>query len=492
MNNINVEIWTFKQSPETPISTEQVHDIIVKYIKTGVILPKSKMPAYRLLAALNNTSRTTMSRIYKRLENAGWVYSVTRTGTYVSPYFPGSIQVYPAKRSIERLPVRLQSPAPMPTHNDHPPSDYISIGFDTPSPHYLSQWVYHTKITKHAQAHANFNQMDRINAMTNPQFNAAILDYLNKKRKFMVDADCLAVVLDRTQALQKVFKVLLNPCDVVVNTSPRDHALIKLLDQQGVYAHAMSSSSPGFIDELKSFLARTNIKALYLRPQCSHLEGHSMSDADCNELLELAKIHQFYIIEEDDYHELWYQIKPFKPLICRNHNGHVIYCGALSLLSDYLQQTRTIVAAAEFITLMQLNWIDHSPFKSASTEHAITLMLKNNKLLNNIKKMQTAKKNHRFEACVLLRNAFGSFIDVVEPSAGLSFWLEFPDAATLQDCLTYLQNKNFKIPIHPQTGRPNAAQRFVSFGFGTWDVLELQKAGTSLFEKLNSVYHDLA
>lgn len=491
MNRINAEIWTFPKSPDAPLTPEQVYDIIVKYIETGILLPESKLPAYRFLAELNALSRTTMSRIYNRLEDAGWVYAVTGTGTYVSSSFPGHGQVYPTKRSIERLPVRLNNPADMRIQNDHPPSDYISVGFDTPSPHYLSEWVYHTKIARHANAHVGFNQIDRINAMTDPRFKTAILDYLNKRRKFMVDANCLALVLGRKEALQQIFKVLLKPLDVVVNTSPRDITLFKLIAGQTVVPHHINSSKPGFMAELKKLLKKTSIKALYIRPQCSYPEGHSMSDMDCDELLELAKSHQFYIIEEDDYHEFWYQIKPFKPLVCRNHNGHVVYCGALSLLSTYMQQTRTIVAAAEFIALMPLSWTDQSLFKCASTEHAITLMLNNNTLHSNIKKMQTEQKNNRFEARVLLRNAFGKNIDVVEPTAGLSFWLEFPDAETLQDCLTHLQHKNFKIPIHPQTGRPNAAQRFVSFGFGTWDVLELQSAGTSLFEKLNSVYKGL-
>lgn len=488
MNRINAEIWIFPQRPTVPIKTDQVYDIIKNYIKNGIVLPGSRIPAYRSVAALNKISRTTMCRIYKKLENDGWLDPIKGSGTFVSRSFPGHELEFPVDCNVERLPVRLSKPSLMKDQNDYPPADYIKIGFDTPSPHYMSQWLYQTKIAKHAKAYVNYNQMDRINAITNLEFKAAILDYLNKARRFRVGTECLSVVLGRTESLQQIFKVLLKPLDIVVNTSPRDQILRSVLNDYTAVSLDMSTSKSGFIEELKGLLKQNTIKALYIRPQCSHLECHSMSDSDCDELLALAKLHGFYIIEEDDYHEFWYEIKPFKPLICRNHKGHVIYSGALSLLTTYMQQTRTIVAAAEFMEMIQQTWMNQNPFKCASTEHAITWMLNNNILLSNIRKMQIEKKEHRFEASMQLVNAFGNVVDVVKPSAGLNFWLKFPDASSLRESISYLQNKNMNVPIHPHMGRPAFEERYVCLGFGTWDQMEVQEPAKLLFEKLNSIY----
>ncbi|WP_316814468.1 GntR family transcriptional regulator [Pedobacter nyackensis] len=488
MHRFNAETWTFPQSPGAPLNSDQVYQIIVKYIENGTILPGSKLPPYRSVAELNDISRTTMSRIYKRLENNGWVVPVKGSGTYVSQSFPGYAFLYPLDRSIERLPIRLGNASGAEMHNDHPPSDFIMIGFETPSPHHLSQWLHHTQIAKHAQAYVNFKQMDRINAMTNVEFNAAILNYMNVSRNFMVKGDCLGVVLGRIESLQQIFKLLLNPLDKVVNTSPRDLMLRKLLKDCAAVSHHISSSNPGFIKELKKLLRHTTIKALYIKPQCSHLESYSMSENDCIELLELARKHQFYIIEEDDYHELWYEMKPFKPLICRNHAGHVIYCGALSLLTIYMQQTRIIVAPAEFISMMHRTRMYQSPFECTSTKHAITLMLNDNRLLTDIKKMQKEKKQHMFEAGMQLINAFGKAVNVVKPSAGLCYWLEFPDAKYLRDAILHLQSNNLKIPFHPGMNKPTFEERYVCFGFGTWDVMEVELPAKLMFEKLSSKY----
>lgn len=488
MHRFNAELWTFPQSPGAPFNSDQVYETIVKYIENGIILPGSKLPPYRSVALLNDIQRNTMFRIYVRLENAGWVDPVKGSGTFVSRSFPGYALLYPLDRSIDRLPIRLNKASGIEIHNDHPPSDYIKIGFDTPSPHYLSQWLYHTQIGKNAQSYVKFNQMDRVNAMTNPGFKTAILDYLNKIRSFMVKTECLKVVLGRAESLQQIFKVLLMPLDNVVNTSPRDLTVSKLINDCAAVSHHISSSGPEFIVKLKELLNHTVIKVLYIRPQCSHLESCSMSEEDCIALLELAKKHRFYIVEEDDYHEFWYEERPFKPLICRNHAGHVIYSGALSLLSIYMQQTRTIVAPVEFISLMQDAGAIQNSFKCVNTEHAITLMLNSNKFLRNVKKMQTEKEQHRYEAGMQLVNACGKLIDVIKPSAGLSFWLKFPDAKTLHESITYLQNKNFNIPIHPHMGKPTLKERYVCFGFGTWDLLELQEHAKLLFDKLNYKY----
>lgn len=491
MHRINAEIWTFPQNPGAPLTSHQIYNIIVTYIETGIILPGSKLPSYRSAGKLNDISRSTMCRIYKKLESNGWVNAVEGGGTFVSLTFPGHAALYPLDNSIERLPIRLNNTSFVAKHNDHPPADFIMIGCDTPSPHFLSQWLFQTHIARHARDYVNFNQMDRINAMTNPGFKTAILNYLNKNRRFMLDADCLSIVTGRIESLQQIFKLLLKPLDHVVTTSPRDLTLNKLINDCNVVSHCISSSKPGFMNELKELLKHTTITALHIRSQCSHLKSHSMSDSDCIALLELAKEHRFYIIEEDDYHEFWYEIKPFKPLILRNHSGHVIYCGALSLLNTYMQQTRTIVAPSEFISMMQRSYMPQSPFICNNTEHAITLMLNDGKLLSDIRKMQKKKKRHWFEAGVQLGNGLGDVVNVVKPSAGLSYWLEFPNASILKESIRHLQQKNFNIPFHPHMGKPTLKERYVCFGFGTWDLMEMDESAKQLFEKLHPKYSPL-
>ncbi|WEK21641.1 MAG: aminotransferase class I/II-fold pyridoxal phosphate-dependent enzyme [Candidatus Pedobacter colombiensis] len=488
MNKINAEIWRFPQPPNGPLTSVQVYKLIVKYIQTGIILPGSRIPSYRVVGKLNEIHRNTMFRIYKRLEDKGWLDPVKGSGTFVSLCFPNYDLLHPADRSIERLPVRLNNTPNIEIHNDHPPSDFIMLGLDTPGPHYLSHWLYLTQISKQAKVYGDFNQMDRISEMKSMEFKTAILDYLNKTRNFRISSSCLEVVLGRREALQQVFKVLLRPFDHVVNTAPRDAMVKKLITDCGAVLHDIKSFENGFIGKLKRLLKKTTIKALYVRQQCSYPEGYSIPENECVELLELAKKHQFYIIEEDDYHEFWYEIKPFKPLICQNHNGHVIYLGALSLLSIYMQQTRTIVAAAEFIQLMQFTYIGQSPFKDPLIEQAIAMMLNNNKLLHSIKKMQREKKEHMFEVGMQLVNALGNMVNVVKPLGGLSFWLEFPDARVLSESIIFIQKEDHKIPFHPYKGRFTLEEKNVCFGFGTWNVMEFQTPAKLLFEKLNSRY----
>jgi len=285
--------------------------------------------------------------------------------------------------------------------------------------------------------------------------------------------------------LEVVFRILTLPGDLVLNTSPLDYTLWHVLRNRGLVDHSISMRDPDFMNKLKSFLKQTSIKALYIRPQCSYPEGFALTQEECMELVKLAQEYGFYIIEEDDDHELWYHQKiAFKSLIKQDHQGCVIYCGALSLLSTYMQTNRLIVAAEEFITLIKAEAVKQSPLRDLLAEKAITILLNNNKIIAAVKKMQREKTKQSFEAWFHLENTVGKIARVYTPSSGLAIWLSFPNDGSLLRILDIFKKQNYRLPFHPDSPEPDGGVCYIRFCFGVWSVVEIQAYANLLLDQL--------
>jgi GntR family transcriptional regulator/MocR family aminotransferase len=483
MKRFNAGMWSFPQPPNRLITTDELYELIIRYIEEGMLKPGQKLPAYRTIADKSKLPRTSVSRVYERLVKNDWVTAQLGSGTYVAFNFPNYELLYPATRAIKSLPLPLRIPPKSNLEKEWDTLDFTTIGFDTPGPYYCIHLLNYINWKKYEGIYKNLDKAARVKAIQGVAYKEAILEYLNSKRDFMINADSLDVVVGRNESLKKIFNVLLRAGDIVVNTSPKDKYLCRILNSYEDLEIWNIRLDECFLENLKKLLAHKTIKVLHIRPQCSHLENNTLSSDICTELLLLAKQHGFYIVEEDDYHEFWYETKPFKPLICQNHNGYVIYCGAFSLISTYLRQTRTIVAAEEFINLLKLNPIAINPLRDVLMEMAAVDLLNNNKLWLLIKKMQQDMKENWFGAWMQIDNTLSKFVTVKRPSSGLSFWLECPSDEWLKRSILYLEKMGFQIPYCPSSLKPGAGVQKIHLGFGTWSALESEEPLKALFAK---------
>lgn len=483
MKRFNAGMWSFPQPPNPLITNDGIYELIIKYIEEGILKPGQKLPSYRTIADKTRLPRTSVSRVYERLIDNGWLKALVGSGTYVAFNFPNYELLYPATRAVKSLPIPLRIPLKSNLEKEWDTLDFTTIGFDTPGPYYSIRLLTYINWKKYGGIYKNLDKTARVKAIQGVAYKETILEYLNSKRNFMINGDSLEVILGRKESLQQVFNVLLRAGDVVVNTSPKDKYLGDILNGYEDLETWNIRLDEYFLHNLKKLLAYKTIKVLHIRPQCSHLENYSLSSDMCTELLQLAKEYGFYIVEEDDYHEFWYEPKPFKPLICQNHNGHVIYCGAFSLISTYLRQTRTIVAAVEFIDLLKLNPIAINPFREVILEMAAVDLLNNNKLWQLIKKMQQDMKENWFGAWMQIDNTLSKFVTVKRPSSGLSFWLECPSDEWLKRSMLYLEKMGFQIPYCPCSLKPGAGVQKIRLGFGTWNALESEEPLKALFAK---------
>lgn len=62
----------------------QVRDQIIRLITTGALAPGTRLPAIRQLARDLALASGTVARVYRELEEGGWVYTARAKGTVVA------------------------------------------------------------------------------------------------------------------------------------------------------------------------------------------------------------------------------------------------------------------------------------------------------------------------------------------------------------------------------------------------------------------------
>jgi GntR family transcriptional regulator/MocR family aminotransferase len=482
MPKFDKKFWTIPGLTEG-FYIEQVQQYIKEHIANGVLKPNDLIPPYRLLGDWNHLHRNTVNYIYHQLQREGWVYGRPGHGTFISETFPGYENLYQPSRTIGELPIKLNIAERFRIDARLPLPSFTTIGFDTPSPHYFPVWHHYNSMNTHVKDYRQLNQMDRVIDLQGLEFKDAIYKHLDIMRQFSIRPNNVDVIMGRQQCLERILKTLLQPGDQVINTSPKDTMLCGVFNDCTVQCHELNYFEPDFIEKLTLFLSHTQIKALYLRPQCSYPESHFLKPKECLAVINLAKKHDFYILEEDDYHEFWYGKKAFKELIRFDHGGHVIYLGALSQLTTYMQQTRTIVAAPEFIDLMKTIPVWQFDFRDILEERVITDLLNSKKIYKYISTMKIDKAKHFEHIWLEMDNYLRQGVKIIKPSSGLILWLEFPDDVSLLESMELILKSGQQIPYHPDGLPPGPGIRYIRLGFGSWEILEAQNAAKLLQEK---------
>ena len=63
---------------------EQIKAQIIKFINAGVLKPNDKLPSVRELASDLGINPNTVQKAYQELEQAGYIYSVFKKGSFIS------------------------------------------------------------------------------------------------------------------------------------------------------------------------------------------------------------------------------------------------------------------------------------------------------------------------------------------------------------------------------------------------------------------------
>jgi 2-aminoadipate transaminase len=309
--------------------TQQLVDLFVEGIESGLLEPGEKLPPTRALAAEAGINHLTAARVYRRLAEEGWVTASVGRGTFVRALVPAAADERGDDWQAYVLPDRpttyqeeiLTDSFRMPSQ---PGMISMSTGFPSPRFHpvkelaEISQQVFATQ----GKEAITYTQPEGLLAL-----RQQIATHVDGEP---LDPDQVIVTTGAQQALDIVYRTVLDPGDVAAIESPTFTGSLLAMRSTGARVIGVPVDAEGLdVDALEAVLARHEVRLLSLQATCHNPTGVDLSPARRERLMELAVERNMFVLEDRVYSDLRYEGETPPPLRM-SAPGHVLEVNSLS------------------------------------------------------------------------------------------------------------------------------------------------------------------
>ena len=254
-----------------------------------------------------------------------------------------------------------------------------------------------------------------------------------KSKGCKVNHEHMIVTTGCTQALYLMVSLLAKPGDVIACVAPNYYALMELLGEAGAKILQLPSDPRTgiLLDQAEKWIKRWRPKALFLCSTLSNPDGSTMPLENRKELLEICKLQNVRIVEDDIYAELAEAGAP-PPIASLDDGSTVSYATSFSksvapgLRLGFLMPGDLFEAAA---SLKCQQDIHSSAVSQAMLRHFMSRGL----LDQHLERLRGIYTGRRRIAMRAIAEAFPKGTEVVEPRGGYILWLKLPRRIVLKE-----------------------------------------------------------
>ena len=313
---------------------EQIQAAFREAIASGELAPGEKLLPTRELAELAGVNHLTAVRVYRRLRELGLVTSQVGRGTFVRESAPvlGSdgpeddpgwqryvlppIAESAGDRAMEEMYRHSQARGLIP----------LSVGY--PSAELFPFTELRQAMSEALKTHDS-RALQYTDIAGSPELVEQIAA-LSAARGAPEDPSDIMITTGARQGLTLAARAVLRPGDVAACESPTFMGVIESLKDTGARVMSVPVDSEGLdTNALEELLARQEIKLLALQTRCHNPTGADLSAPRRAHLLELARRHGFFIVEDGIYADLRFEGED-PGTLRREDPGHVIYVDSFS------------------------------------------------------------------------------------------------------------------------------------------------------------------
>jgi GntR family transcriptional regulator/MocR family aminotransferase len=308
----------------------QLADVLRGAIGNGQLRAGERLPSSRALAESLNLSRGTVSEAYDQLVAEGFLDARAGSGTRVAPGL--------GEAAFATQPMPDESPGQDPLL-PVPAARYAAMAAGlTP----LSQVPFSVAVPDGDVAmddhwrrlgnRVRASQAAMPSGYPDPQglpaLREAIADYLRRARAVRTGAANIVITEGTQQGLYLAAKVLLAAGDAAWAEDPAYPGLTSVLEDRGVRVHRIPVDRQG-LDVAAGMAACPDARVAFVTPSHQYPMGMPLSMPRRLALVEWARRHGGWIVEDDYDSELRYAGQPF-PAMQGLDSGRVVYLGSFS------------------------------------------------------------------------------------------------------------------------------------------------------------------
>ena len=297
-------------------------------ILNGDLLPGTKIPPSRKLAAQNGIGRITVTQAYNQLEAEGFVTSRPGSGTFVAEKLTASPLPAPQELFSPALSTwgrRIQN-ASKPPRREKPRLD-IDFGFGRSFPHIFPYDIWRRLLARYLST--DDVMLSRYGSPLGfYPLREALAGYLVHQRGVKCTPEQVVIVSGAQQALDILARLLFNEGDKVVVESPGYNHAYRLFQAHGAHLYPLAVDEYGL--PVADLPQGKKVRAAFVTPTHQFPRGGSLRLDRRLRLLEWARTQDALILEDDYDSELRYDGRPLSALQGLDESGHVVYLGTFS------------------------------------------------------------------------------------------------------------------------------------------------------------------
>lgn len=308
----------------------QLADALRHAISKGELVAGERLPSTRALAASLGLSRGTVAEAYAQLIAEGGLEAQAGASTRVAanvrdqPVAPGnSFDDKPVLASS--LPASASHYAAIADKLAPLPSVPFSVAVPEGDVAMDEHWRRIRNRVGASRAAAPSGYADPRGLLA---LREAIADYLRKARAVSCGPENIVITEGTQQGLYLATRVLLTPGDAAWAEDPAYPGLTSVLEDGGVRIQRIPVDAQGF-DVTRAMAAQPDAKAAFVTPSHQYPLGMPMSMPRRLALVEWAREHGGWIVEDDYDSELRYAGHPF-PAMQGLDTQRVVYLGTFS------------------------------------------------------------------------------------------------------------------------------------------------------------------
>lgn len=314
--------------------TQQLVDVISSAIERGELEPDAKLPPTRELAELAGVNHLTAVRAYRRLRELGLVSAHVGRGTFVrGAGRPPELARAPDSISWQRYAL----PPTDETYGDRVLGEMhrqaTMEGLIPLSVGYPSERLFPSAELGESFAAALAEEPGRALQYSDVQGLAELAEQiaeLSAQRGAPEDPDDIVIANGAAQGLALAAHAVLRPGDTVACEEPTFPSITRSIRDAGARIVPVPVDDDGFdVGELEALLARTEIRMVAIQSRLHNPTGRDLVPGRRERLLELARRHGFFILEDAVYCDLRFAGEELSSLRSQAP-AHVIYVDSLS------------------------------------------------------------------------------------------------------------------------------------------------------------------
>ncbi|MEJ0229096.1 PLP-dependent aminotransferase family protein [Klebsiella michiganensis] len=307
--------------------SEQLYRALREKMVNTPGLHGAKLPATRELARLLGVSRNTVVSVYERLYADDLIETRQGDGTYIR-YRGQEVDEGPDVPEIPALRVdsRLPLTARFNRHfvHDGPPKAF-RIGMPAIDHFPFDTW---SRLQNRFWRRRPIAQMGYGVPAGDLQLRELIASYLHTSRGLKCDPAQVIITLGAQQAIMLCSALLLRVGQDVIMENPCHWAAAGVFSCLGLNIKAINVDDEGL--QTAQLTDYPDARMVYVSPSCQYPTGATLSLSRRMTLLEWARKHQAWIMEDDYDGEYRYNGTPLMPLAALDNRHRVIYIGSFS------------------------------------------------------------------------------------------------------------------------------------------------------------------